>query len=222
MLRAFLTVLRRELSLAARSKTEWLLPLLFFVIVVTLFGLGAKPNDPNLRSFAPAVLWVGALLSMLLTLERLFRADYDDGTLEQFFVSATPAGVIVAAKLAGHWLLTGAPLVLLAAPLATGLGLAGNEVTILVAGLALGTPVLSLVGGFAAALTVGLPRAGALLPILILPLVAPVVIFGAGAVRAATTGLDATAPLYFLASILALALTLVPWVASVALRNAFE
>lgn len=222
MMQALLGVLRRELWLAARSRAEWLMPPLFYIIVVTLFGLGAKPNDPHLAGFAPAVLWVGALLAALLTLERVFRGDYEDGTLEQYFISTIPATLIVAAKLAAHWLLNGLPLVLLSAPLAVALDMPFAAIPALVAGLALGTPVLTLVGGFAAALTVGLPRAGALLPILVLPLVTPVLIFGAGAVRAAQSGLPAAAPLYFLAALLVLGLTLIPWAAATALRNAFE
>jgi heme exporter protein B len=219
---AFWSVLRREFWLAARSKMDWLLPLLFFGLVVTLFGLGARPNDPALAVFAPAVLWVGALLSMLLTLDRLFRGDYEDGTLEQLCLAATPLTLTVAAKLIAHWLLTGLPIVLLAAPLALALQMPESGLHALVAGLALGTPVLSFVGGFTAALVVALPRAGLLLPLLVLPLLAPVVIFGAGAVRAAQGGLDATAPLYFLAAVLVLCLTLVPFAAAAALRNAFE
>lgn len=219
---AFWSVLRREFWLAARSKMDWLLPLLFFGLVVTLFGLGARPNDPALAQFAPSVLWVGALLSMLLTLDRLFRSDYEDGTLEQLCLSATPLTLTVAAKLIAHWLLTGLPVVLLAAPLALALQMTEAGLPALVWGLALGTPVLSLIGGFTAALVVALPRAGLLLPLLVLPLLAPVVIFGAGAVRAAQGGLDATAPLYFLAAVLVLCLTLVPLAAAAALRNAFE
>lgn len=221
-MKAFWAVLRRELWLAARSKMDWLLPLLFFGLVVTLFGLGTRPNDPALAVFAPSVLWVGALLSMLLTLDRLFRTDYEDGTLEQLCLAATPLTLTVAAKLVAHWLLTGLPVVLLAAPLAMALRMTEAGLPALVWGLALGTPVLSLIGGFTAALVVALPRAGLLLPLLVLPLLAPVVIFGAGAVRAAQGGLDATAPLYFLAAVLVLCLTLVPFAAAAALRNAFE
>lgn len=219
---ALLAVFRRELLLAARARTEWLMPPFFLVVVVTLFGLGAEANDPRLVAFTPAILWVASLLAALLTLERLFRGDYEDGTLEQLCLASTPLYLSVAAKLAAHWLLTGLPLVLLAAPLAIGLGLPAEAVPVLVAGLALGTPCVSAIGGFVAALTVGLPRGGLLLPVLVLPLIAPVVIFGAGAVRTAQQGLDAAAPLYFLAAILSLSLTLIPWVTSAALSNAFD
>jgi heme exporter protein B len=222
MSRSFIAALRRELRLAAAAKIEWLMPLLFYVLVVVLFGLGARPNDPQLAMFAPAVMWVGALLAALLTLERLFRSDYEDGTLEQVFLGTEPVTVVVLAKFAAHWLLTGLPLALLSAPLAGGLGLTAGAIPFLTAGLLLGTPVLTLIGGFASALTVGLPRAGVLLPLLVLPLVTPVLIFGAGAVRAAQSSLDATAPLYFLAAVLALAVSLLPWATAAALRNTFE
>lgn len=219
---AFLAIFARELKLAARAKAEWLMPPLFFVIVVTLFGFGAKPNDPQLAAFAPAVLWVGALLAALLALERLYRADQEDGTLEQLLVSETALTFAVFVKSVAHWLLSGLPIVLLAAPLGAMLGLSADLLGPLVLGLALGTPCLSFIGGFVAALTVGLPRGGALLPVLVLPLIVPVIIFGAGAVRAAQQGLDAGAPLYFLAAILTLTLTVLPWLAAAALRNAFE
>ena len=218
---ALVALLRRELRLAARARMEWLMPPFFFVVVVTLFGLGAKPNDPQLAAFAPAVLWVAALLAALLTLERLFRSDLEDGTLEQMDLSPTPLVLVVIVKVFAHWLLSGLPLVLLAAPAAAVLG-QREALDVLVAGLALGTPILSLVGGFIAALTVGLARGGVLLPVLTLPLIVPVLVFGAGAVRAAQAGLDAGAPLYFLAAILVLCLTLIPWAAAVALRNAFD
>lgn len=212
----------REFRLAARAKTEWLMPPLFFVIVVTVFSFGARPNDPQIAAFAPAILWVGALLAALLSLERLYRADQEDGTLEQLLVSETSLTFAVFVKSLSHWLLSGLPLVLLAAPLAAMLGMPATLLAPLVAGLALGTPCLSFIGGFVAALTVGLPRGGALLPVLVLPLIVPVVIFGAGAVRAAQQGLEVGGPLYFLAAILMLTLTVLPWLAAAALRNAFE
>lgn len=218
---ALLALLRREVLLAARTRSEWLLPPFFFVVVVTLFGLGTRPNDPVLAAVAPAVLWVAALLAALLSLDRLFRGDYEDGSLEQICLARLPLPMAVLTKLLAHWLLSGLPLVLIAAPAAASLGL--NEGRgVLILGLLLGTPCLSLIGGFAAALTVGLPRGGALLPILVLPLLVPILIFNNGAVRAAQSGLDAGAPLYFLGAILVLCLTLIPWVAAAALRNAFD
>lgn len=222
MIAAAWSVLRRELRLAAGAKADGLLPPLFFLMVITLFSLGSRPQDPQLAAYAPAILWVGALLAALLGLERLFRPDYEDGSLEQLCLAPTPLAALSAAKLLAHWLLNGLPLVLLAAPVGAALGLQGTALAVLVAGLALGTPLLSLVGGLAAALTVGLPRAGLLLTALVLPLMMPVVIFGAGAVRAAQSGLSAEAPLYFLAALLMLALTLIPWACAAILRNAFE
>lgn len=220
---ALFATVARELRIAARNKASFLMPPLFFAIVVTLFALGGKPGDPQLAALAPSVLWVGALLAALLTLDRLFRGDLEDGWLEQVFVSRSSALGMVFGKLLAHWLLTGLPLLLLAAPLAIQLGFpAGAPLGWLLCGLLLGTPLLSLVGGFAAALTVSLPRAGLLLPVLVLPLLAPVVIFGSGAARAALAGLDATGPIYFLAALLTLAVTLLPWAATSALRNAFD
>lgn len=219
---ALLAVLRRELLLASRSKIDWLMPPFFLVIVVTLFSFGTAANDPRLAALAPAILWVGALLAALLTLERLFRGDHEDGTLEQLCLAPAPLYQTVLAKMLAHWLMTGLPLVLLAAPLAAALGLAAAAIPALLVGLALGTPCISVIGGFVSALTVGMQRAGLLLPVLVLPLLVPVVIFGAGAVHSAQQGLDAAAPLYFLAAILVLCLTLFPWVSSAALRNAFD
>jgi heme exporter protein B len=214
--------LQRELWLAARHRIEWLMPPLFYLIVVTLFGLGAKPNDPQLADYAPAILWVGALLSALLSLERLFRADYEDGTLEQVFLSAQPPVLTIATKLLAHWLISGLPLALLAAPLGVQLGMHGPALPTMVIGLLLGTPLLSLIGGFAAAVGAVAPIAGALMPVLVLPMIAPSVIFGAGAARNAAAGLDPSGPLYFLGSVLILGLTLLPWAATAALRNTFD
>ena len=220
---ALACTLRRELRVAGRNKASFLMPPLFFAIVVTLFALGGKPGDPQLAALAPSVLWVGALLAALLTLDRLFRGDLDDGWLEQVFIApAAPLGMVLG-KFLAHWLLTGLPLLVLAAPLALQLGFpSGAPLGWLLLGLLMGTPLLSVVGGFAAALTVSLPRAGLLLPVLVLPLLAPVVIFGSGAARAAQAGLDPVGPIYFLAFLLVLALTLLPWAAMAALRNAFD
>ena len=220
---ALWATLLRDIRLAGRHKADLLMPPLFFAIVVTLFALGGKPGDPQLAAAAPAVLWVGALLASLLTLDRLFRPDLDDGVLEQVFVGTGSPVWVIGGKLLAHWLLTGLPLVLLSVPLALQLGFpAGPALGALVIGLAAGTPVLSLIGGFAAAMTVALPRAGLLLPVLVLPLLAPVVIFGAGAARAAQAGLDVSGPIYFLLAMLVAAVTLVPWAASAALRNVFD
>lgn len=220
--RALASTVGRELRLAVRAPAEAAQPLLFYVLVVALFPLGVAPNEPSLPIYAPALVWIAALLAMLMTLERVFRNDYEDGSLEQLALAATPLPLSVLAKLAAHWLLGGLPLVLAAPLLAAGLGLDAAAGRALTLALLLGTPTLVLLGGFAAALTVGLPRAGVLLPILVLPMLSPVLIFGAGAARAADQGLDPAAPLYFLSALLALSLTLVPFAAAAALRNALE
>ena len=217
---ATVAVFRRELRIALRRRAEWAQPLVFYGIVALLFPLGIAPEDPSLKTFAPAIVWVGALLSALLGVERLFRADLDDGSLEQMLIADVPLALLIAAKLAAQWLLTAAPLVLLAPVLGYGLGLETGAVVVLVWSLLLGTPTLVFTGGFAAALTVGAPRAGLMLPILVLPLMTPAVIFGGGAVRAAAAGLPPDAPLYFLGALLALSLSLLPMAAAGALRNA--
>lgn len=222
LLRALGSTVGRELRLAARAPAEAAQPLLFYTLVVALFPLGVAPNDPSLPVYAPALVWIAALLATLMTQERVFRNDYEDGTLEQLAQAPAPLPLTVAAKLAAHWLLGGLPLVIVAPLLAAALGLDAATGRALTLALLLGTPTLVLLGGFAAALTVGLPRAGVLLPILVLPMLSPVLIFGAGAARAAAQGLDPAAPLYFLAALLALSLTLVPFAAAAALRNALE
>lgn len=217
---AVVAVFKRELSIALRRPAEWAQPLVFYGIVALLFPLGIAPEDPSLKTFAPAIVWVGALLSALLGVERLFRGDLDDGSLEQMLIVDTPLAMLLAAKLAAQWLLTAAPLVLASPLIGYGLGMDSQAVGVLVLSLLLGTPTLVFTGGFAAALTVGAPRAGLLLPILVLPLMTPAVIFGGGAVRAAAAGLSPEAPLYFLGALLALSLTLLPAAAAGAVRNA--
>lgn len=219
---AFVAVLTRELRLAARQRAEWALPLVFYAVIATLFALGASPNAPWLKIAGPSILWVGALLAALLSLERVFRGDYEDGTLEQFFVSPQPVSLLVAGKLLAQWLVIGLPLTLLAPLLGVGFGMGAPVIGVLVLSLLLGMPALVLTAGFASALVVGLPRTGVLLPVLVLPLVCPVVIFGAGAVRAAESGAPADAPLYFLGAILALCVCGVPLAAAAALRNSLE
>lgn len=221
-MRAFAAMLGRELLLAARRRAEWALPLVFYAVVATLFALGAPPNAPWLKVAAPSVLWVGALLAALLSLERVFRGDHEDGTLEQLFVSPQAVSLLVAGKLLAQWLLIGVPLTLMAPVLALTLGMERDVVVVLVLSLLLGLPALVLTAGFASALVVALPRTGVLLPVLVLPLVCPVVIFGAGAVRAAQSGLPAEAPLYFLGAILALCVCGVPLACAAALRNVLD
>lgn len=219
---AFGAVLARELRLAARRRAEWMQPLLFYAVVATLFALGAAPDAPWLEVAAPSILWVGALLAALLSLDRVFRGDYEDGTLEQYFLAPQPVSLLVGGKLLAQWLVMGLPLTLLAPLLGLALGLEREVIMVLALSLLLGLPALVLTAGFASALLVGLPRTGVLLPVLVLPLLCPVVIFGAGAVRAAQSGLSAEAPLYFLGAILVLCVCGVPLAAAAALRNALD
>jgi heme exporter protein B len=215
---AFLLLLQRDLTLAFRHRSEVVNPLLFFVMVVSLFPLGLGPEPNILQRIAPGVIWVAALLAALLSLETIFRSDFEDGSLEQLVLSPHPASVLVIAKVVAHWLVTGLPLILLAPLLAVLFHLPAPAMVALVLTLALGTPVLSLVGAIGVALTVALKRGGVLLSLLLLPLYIPVLIFAASAVDAASGGLPVTAQLSFLGALLALALTLAPLASAAALR----
>lgn len=211
-------LLRRDLLLALRHRGELANPLLFFVIVVSLFPLGLGPESGMLRAIAPGILWVSALLAALLSLESVFRSDFEDGSLEQLLLSPHPASALVLTKVVAHWLVTGLPLILLAPLLGVLLHLPAAATGALLATLALGTPVLSLVGAIGVALTVGLRRGGILLSLLVLPLYIPVLIFAASAVADAALGLPITGQLYLLGALLALAVTLAPLACAAALR----
>ncbi len=215
-------LIRRDLLLALRRRAQILNPLVFFVIVVTLFPLGLGPEPNLLQKLAPGVLWVAALLSAMLSLEAMFHSDFEDGSLEQLLLAPQPAFVTVLAKVLTHWLLSGLPLLLLAPLLALWLHLSPEAIVVLMASLALGTPVLSLIGAIGVALTVGLRRGGVLLSLLVLPLYIPVLIMGAGAVDAAASGLAAGAHLSMLGALLLLSLSLAPWAAGAALRISVE
>ncbi len=219
---AFTAVFMRELRMALRNRADWAQPVFFYAMVSLLFPLGVAPNSASLQIFVPAILWMGALLAALLGLERVFRGDYEDGTLEQFFLAPVPVSFLVLSKLLAAWLVLGLPLALLSPVLALLLGLPFSAAMVVMTGLLLGTVSLFFLGGFSSALLVGLPRAGVLLPVLVLPLVSPVLIFGAGAARAAITGGPPEAPLYFLAAIAVLCICLIPLATATALRNAFE
>lgn len=218
MLSTFVAVLRRDLLLAWRGRADVLVTLAFFVIVVCLFpfGVGAEPNQ--LRAIAPGVVWVAALLSCLLSLHRIFAQDHVDGTLEQLLLSSEAAVLWVTAKIVAFWLTTGLPVVLVAPGLALLLDLEVEALPVLIASLALGTPVLALLGAVGAALTLGLRGGGMLLALLVLPLFVPVLIFGAGAVDAELSGVGAAAQLLLLGGGLAGALALAPWACVAALR----
>ena len=215
-------VFRRDLLLAARKPADAATPLVFFAIVVSLFPLGVGPDPAILRTMAPGVLWVAALLATLLSLNRLFTADYADGTLEQLALSPQPLASLVFAKITAHWVTTGLPLLLLSPLLAIQLNLPTEAIGSLLLALLLGTPVLSLLGGIGAALTLGLRGGGVLVSLLVLPLYTPILIFGAGAVSAGATGFDPEAYLSLLGAFLALALGFAPWATAAALRISLD
>lgn len=222
LLSAVRGVIARDMLVVMRSKSDAANSVLFFVLVVSLFPLGIGPEPALLRAVAPGIVWVSALLASMLALTRLFSADYADGTMEQLALAPYPLGMLVAGKIVAHWLLTGFPLVLIAPLLGLQFGLDAEAEAILVVSLLLGTPVLSLLGAVAAALTLGLRAGGALVSLIVLPLCVPVLIFGAGAVDAAAAGLSATPHLSLLGAYLLPSVLFGPWVAAVAIRIALE
>jgi heme exporter protein B len=215
---AFLLLLRRDLILAFRRRAELMNPLLFFVLVTALFPLGIGTDPLLLKAVGPGVIWVAALLASLLSLESVFRSDFEDGSLEQFLLSAHPVSILVMAKVLAHWLVTGLPLLIVAPLLGVLLDLPGASIKVVMLTLVLGTPVLSLVGSIGVALTVGLRRGGMILSLLVLPLYVPVLIFAANAVETAAAGLPITAHLSMLSGLLVLALSLSPLATAAALR----
>ena len=215
-------MLRREMSVALRQKGEVLTPLVFFVVVASLFPLGVGPESALLLRMAPGVLWVSALLAAMLSLQRLFSADYADGSLEQMVLSGTPLALLGAVKALSHVWLSGLPLVLMAPVLGLQFGLDARALGILVLTLLLGTPTLSLIGSIGAALTLGVRGAGVLLALLVLPLFIPVLIFGAGAVEADAAGLGFGGHLSLLAALLVLSVFFAPLATATALRISLE
>lgn len=215
---AFVAIVRRDLLLAYRHRAELINPLAFFVLVVTLFPLGVGAEVELLKRIAPGVIWVAALLASLLTMDSLFRSDFEDGSLEMLVMSPHPLSVLVLGKVAAHWLLSGAPLSLVAPLLATMFNMDAEAIKILLFSLLLGTPVLSLIGAIAVALTVGLRKGGVLLAILVLPLYVPVLIFASNAVDAAMAGFDVSGQLYMMSAMLFMAITLTPWPTAAALK----
>lgn len=218
MLNAFYHLLIRDLRLALRNRHELANPLIFFVLVVSLFPLAITPTAEALQAMAPGVIWVAALLAVLLSLDRLFKEDYDDGSLDQLMLSPNPLMILVFAKVTAHWLLTGLPLVIIAPLLGLFMSLPADAVSVLVYSLLLGTPVLSLIGAIGVSLTVAVNRGGVLLSLIVLPLYIPILIFGANAVDVAADGLSVKGQLTFLAAMLALAASLAPLATAVALR----
>ncbi len=219
---AFITIIHRDLLLVMRRKSEVLTALFFFVVVTSLFPLGIGADAALLRKIAPGVLWVAALLSTLLGLQRMFAADYTDGALEQLILTPQSLVLLVSGKVAAHWLVSGLPLVILAPIIGIQFDLDASSLYVLMASLLLGTPVLSLLGSIGAALTLGVRGGSVLMSLLILPLYIPVLIFGAGAVYANSVGLDITGHFSLLGALLILALAFVPWVSAAALKIAIE
>ena len=219
---AMRAIFMRDLRLALRRRADTAAALFFFVIVASLFPLGVGPEPALLRTMAAGVLWVAALLASMLSMGRLFADDHADGTLEQLLLSVCPLPLIVLSKMAAHWLCSGLMLSLVAPLLALQFDLPGEAIGVLLITLLLGTPLLSLIGGIGAALTVGVRGASVLLSVLVLPLCVPVLIFGAGAVDAAVSGLTVGAHYSLLAAMLVAALFLAPWAAAAALRIALD
>jgi heme exporter protein B len=219
---AFALMVRRELRLSFRRPDQLLQPLVFFLIVTTLFPLGLSLQLSLLRDMAPGVLWVAALLSSLLSLDALFKSDADDGTLEQLALSGQGLTLIVVAKTFAHWLVTGVALVLASPVVATALGIPGSAFAIMMLSLGLGTLTLSWLGAIGAGLTVGLRRGNVLLSLIVLPLAMPLLIFGAGATDRALSGVSPTGALYFLAALCVFTCTLAPFAATAALRISLE
>jgi heme exporter protein B len=218
----FRSVVERDMLLALRRRSDVLTTFFFFVIVVSLFPLGVGPQPDTLRSIAPGVIWVAALLASMLALGRLFAGDYGDGTLEQLALAPQPLALLVLAKILAHWLVTGLPLVLIAPVVGLQFDLPANALVVATGALLIGTPVLSLVGAVGAALTLGVRAAGGLLAVLVLPLCVPVLIFGAGAVSASAAGLSASGHLSLLGAFLLVALVFAPWASAAAIRIALE
>lgn len=218
MKHVFILLLARETRLLIRRPAELLNPLVFFAIVIALFPLAVGPEAQLLQTLAPGLVWVAALLAVLLSLDGLFRSDFEDGSLEQWVLSPHPLALLVLTKVLAHWMFSGLALVVLAPLLALMLGLPAHCVPVLILSLLLGTPVLSLLGAVGAALTVGLKRGGLLLALLILPLYIPVLILGSGALQAALQGMPSTGYLLWLGSLTALAVTLTPFAIAAGLK----
>lgn len=215
-------LIRRDLTLVFRSGTDAGVALAFFIVTVVLFPLGIGPEAEILARVAAGLIWVAALLATLLSMERLFQADYEDGSLDQLVLSGVSAEAIALAKIVAHWVITGLPLLIVAPIMAAMVQLPAYAFGTMIGTLALGTPVLSLIGGIGAALILGARRGGALLALLVLPLFVPALIFAVGAIDAAATGFSPRANLLLLAGLLAGALPLAPIAAAAAIRQALD
>ncbi len=218
----FMWIIKRDLLLAIRRQSDVLTTLFFFIIVVSLFPLSVGPEMNMLRTMAPGVVWVAALLASMLSLGRMFSNDYLDGTLEQMLLSPQSLSLLVLGKALAHWLVTGVPLVLMAPVLGIQYDLPVEALFVLTTALLLGTPVLSLIGAIGAALTLGLRGGGVLVSLLVLPLYIPVLIFGAGAVEANMAGVGFDAHLSLIGAFLLVSLVFAPWAAASSLRVSLE
>jgi len=218
LMSAFFAVIRRDLILAFRRRAEIANPLFFFVLVVSLFPLGVGANPKLLQIMAPGVIWVSALLAVMLSLDSLFRSDFDDGSLEQLLLSPHPLTILVMAKIIAHWLVTGVPLLVVAPLLAIFLGLPEQALGTLFLTLVLATPVLSLIGSIGVSLTVGLRRGGMIISLLVLPLYVPVLIFASNAVEMAGNGLSVDPQINILIAIFFMSAVLAPLPAAAALK----
>ena len=213
-----IALLRRDLLLAFRRRSEMLYPLFFLLVVVSLFPLGVGPGPALLARIAPGVVWIAALLATVISLDNLFRADFEDGSLEQFILSGQPLSLIVVAKILAHWIVTGLPLVLLSPLVAVWMQLPAKAIVAMVASLALATPILSFIGAIGVGLTISLRRGGQLLSLVVFPLYVPVLIIATGAIMAAADGLPYGGFLGLLLAGLILSVTLTPVAAASALR----
>lgn len=222
MIGALRWIVHRDLLLAVRQRTDLVMSVFFFIIVVSLFPLGVGPELDRLRPLAAGVVWVAALLASMLSLHRLFAADLLDGTLEQLLLTPHPLALLVFGKIVAHWLVSGLPLVAVSPVLGLQYDLTGGPLGVLVLTLLLGTPVLSAIGAIGAALTLGLRGGGVLLALLVLPLYVPVLIFGAAAVDASAAGLAIDGHLSVLGALLLASLVMAPLAAAAALRISLE
>lgn len=222
MYEAFISLLRKELLLALRQKTDMVTVLFFFLIVSSLFPFAVGPELNTLKIIGPGVIWVGALLCSLLALHRVFETDFNDGSLEHLVLSGEPLTLLVIAKIIAHWLITGLPVVIVAPLIGLQFGLSAGSLSLLLGTLLLGTPVLSLIGSIGAALTLGVRGGAALTSILILPFYVPILIFGAGAVLADLQGLSIEGHLSILIAMLCLSVALAPLAIASAIKIALE
>jgi heme exporter protein B len=222
MLKTLRIAIHRDLLLAVRRPADVLTALAFFIIVVALFPLGVGPEPQLLRTIAPGVIWVAALLASMLSLPRMFGPDHADGTLEQMLLGAVPLGGLVVAKVVAHWLVSGLPLVLLSPVLALQYDVDNASLATLPLTLLCGTPVLGFIGAIGAALTLGLRSAGVLLSLLVLPLYVPVLILGTGAVDMVASGMNAQGHFLLLGALLVLSAVFAPWATAAALRISSE